>query len=116
VVGVRERAVAGFEAHADIRLARSIYAQTTIDFVHGEITGLGQPMPGFRRFVSGRAACDRNALQIGGDVTAAARQARVFGYEQPTASATSELLRYTFLTAGRPPSQPPPRQRHDRLP
>jgi iron complex outermembrane receptor protein len=76
----------GFEAHADVRLARSIYAQTTIDYVHGEITSLGQPMPRIPPFrFRGGLRYDRNALQIGGDVTAAARQARVFGYEQPTA-------------------------------
>jgi len=90
----------GFELHADIQLNRWLYADGTMDYVWGEIRNLNTPMPRIPPFrFRGGLRYQQNALQIGGVVTAAAKQERVFGFEQPTAG--YGLLRfyaaYSFL-------------------
>jgi iron complex outermembrane receptor protein len=91
----------GIEAHADVNLSENLIAEMTYDWVRGSLTSSDDPLPRIPpyRVLTG-LRYQRNALQIGGNVTAVGRQARVFGAETPTAS--YGLLKlygsYSFVT------------------
>jgi iron complex outermembrane recepter protein len=93
----------GMEAHADVTLTSGLHAEFTYDFVRGELTSSGDPLPRIppHRLLAG-LRYQRNALQIGGNVTAVAAQNRVFGAE--TATDGYALLRlygsYSFAAGG----------------
>ena len=75
----------GIEAHADVTLTDVLSAEFTYDWVRGALRGSGEPLPRIPpyRFITG-LRYQKNALQVGGNVTAVARQERVFGAEEPT--------------------------------
>ena len=75
----------GIEAHADVMLTNSLVAEFTYDWVRGQLSGTGEPLPRIPpfRLLTG-LRYQRNALQIGGNVSAVAEQDRVFGAETPT--------------------------------
>jgi iron complex outermembrane receptor protein len=75
----------GIEAHADVTLTDVLTAEFTYDWVRGALSASGAPLPRIPpyRFMAG-LRYQRNALQVGGNVTAVAEQDRVFGAEEPT--------------------------------
>ncbi len=77
----------GFEAHADVTLTERLGAEFTYDLVRAERTVDGEPLPRIppQRLMAG-LRYTHNGLAIGGNVTAVARQDRVFGSETETAS------------------------------
>jgi iron complex outermembrane receptor protein len=93
----------GVEAHADVQVTPRIAIEAGLDYVRGSLRASGEPLPRMPP-LRGRAGVryQVNALQIGGEVTATARQRRVSGAEQPTAG--YGLLRffasYSFATGG----------------
>jgi iron complex outermembrane receptor protein len=75
----------GFEAHGDFGLTSTFFAEFGLDYVHGELKDTGDPLPRIpplRTNVGLRY--QYNAFQVGGNVTAAAKQDRVLGEETPT--------------------------------
>ncbi|HEV3484109.1 MAG TPA: TonB-dependent receptor [Vicinamibacterales bacterium] len=75
----------GVEAHADVELGRGFAAEAGFDYVRGELTGSNQPLPRIPPLrIRGGLRYQRSALQVGGEVTAVARQDRVFGEETAT--------------------------------
>ena len=76
----------GIEAHADVTLTSKLAAELTWDFVRAERTSDNAPMPRIppQRLVAGLRYAD-GPFQVGGNVTAAADQNRVFAAETPTA-------------------------------
>ena len=93
----------GFEAHGDFAITPSVFLETGLDYVHGTVKGLDQPLPFIPplRFRGG-VRYQHNAFQAGGEVTATAKQDRVFDTETPTDG--YQLLRlftsYTFGSSG----------------
>lgn len=93
----------GVEAHADVNLTSELIAEATYDWVQGELSASNAPLPRIPpyRFIAG-LRYQRNALQVGGNVTAVARQSRVFGAETETAG--YGLLKlygsYSFVAGG----------------
>lgn len=87
----------GAEAHADISLTERWGAELTWDFVRAERTADGLPIPRIppMRGVAGLHYTD-GPFQIGGTVTAAARQDRVYGIETPTAGYVVPRLFATY--------------------
>lgn len=75
----------GIEAHADVTLSPALVAEFTYDWVRGQLSGTGEPLPRIPpfRLLTG-LRYQRNALQVGGNVTAVAEQDRVFGAETET--------------------------------
>ncbi len=76
----------GIEAHADVTLTSKLAAELTWDFVRAKRTSDNAPMPRIppQRVVAGLRYAD-GRFQVGGNVTAAADQNRVFAAETPTA-------------------------------
>jgi iron complex outermembrane recepter protein len=75
----------GFEAHADVTINDFLAAEFTTDWVRGQLSDSGEPLPRIPPFrVIGGLRYQRNALQVGGSVTAVAEQDRVFGAETTT--------------------------------
>jgi iron complex outermembrane receptor protein len=75
----------GVEAHADFGLTSNLFAELGFDYVRGTLRASGDPLPRMPpRRVRGGLRYQRHAFQAGGDVTAAAGQARVFEDEEPT--------------------------------
>ena len=75
----------GVEAHADVDLAAGFAAEFSYDFVRGRLKESGEPLPRIPPFrVMGGLRYQRNALQVGANVTHAGTQDRVFGAEEPT--------------------------------
>ncbi len=75
----------GIEAHGDIELGERVVLEVGTDYVRGELSALGDPLPRIpplRTTVGARYRV--NALQIGAQVVATADQARVYGDETPT--------------------------------
>jgi iron complex outermembrane receptor protein len=93
----------GLEAHADVTLNAFLAAEFTYDFVRGELSDSGQSLPRIppHRLLAG-LRYQRNALQIGGNVTAVSAQKRVFGAETPTDGYALARLygSYTFAAGG----------------
>jgi len=93
----------GFEAHGDFAITPSVFVETGLDYVHGTVKDLDQPLPFIPplRFRGG-IRYQHNAFQAGGEVTATAKQDRVFDTETPTDG--YQLLRlftsYTFGSSG----------------
>lgn len=75
----------GVEAHADIELVRGFGLELGMDYVHGKLRGSGEPLPRIPpfRFRSG-LHYQRNGFNSGVELTAFAKQDRVFGAETPT--------------------------------
>ncbi|MEZ5419819.1 MAG: TonB-dependent receptor [Vicinamibacterales bacterium] len=83
----------GLEAHADVSLTSALGAEFTYDFVRAERKVDGQPLPRIPPMrLMGGLRYTRNALELGGNVTAVARQDRVFGAE--TSTSGYNLLRF----------------------
>lgn len=76
----------GVEAHADVTLTTKLGAELTWDFVRAERTSDKAPLPRIppQRIVAGLRYTD-GPFQVGGNVTAAADQNRVFAAETATA-------------------------------
>ncbi len=99
-VGANSR-LFGIEAHADVNVTDNLIAEMTYDWVRGSLTSSDDPLPRIPPFrVLAGLRYQRNALQVGGSVTAVGRQGRVFGDETPTPD--YGLLRlygsYSFVT------------------
>ena len=75
----------GFEGHADIAIGRGFDLELGLDYVRGELTDSGDPLPRIPpfRFRSG-LTYHRNAFQAGGEWLAVSKQDRVFGEETAT--------------------------------
>jgi iron complex outermembrane receptor protein len=89
----RDSTLTGLEAHGDFKLTSEFTVEATFDMVRGELTDTGDPLPRMppARLTAG-VTWQRNALQIGGSVTTAAEQNRVYGEETPTEGYTTGRL------------------------
>jgi iron complex outermembrane receptor protein len=75
----------GIEAHADVELGGGLDLELGLDYVRGELRASNAPLPRIPPFrFRGGLRFHRAAFQAGGEVTAVAKQARVFGEETPT--------------------------------
>ena len=95
--------IQGIEAHADVEPLSGLLAEITYDFVRGAVSATDDPLPRMPPFrVIGGIRYQKNAFQIGGNVTHAGAQRRVFDIEEPTPGYT--LLKifgsYSFVAAG----------------
>jgi iron complex outermembrane receptor protein len=91
----------GIEAHADVNLTDSLVAELTYDWVRGELSDSGDPLPRIPPFrIIPGLRYQRNALQVGGSVNVTGDQNRVYGAETPTAGfGTLKLYgSYSFVT------------------
>ena len=93
----------GIEAHSDFQLTSGFSAELGFDYVRGALKGTDDPLPRMPPFkFRGGLRYQHAALQVGGQVTAAAKQDRVLGIETPTDGYT--LLRlygsYSFEGGG----------------
>jgi iron complex outermembrane receptor protein len=81
----RDSTLTGFEAHGDVKLTSELTLEATFDLVRGKLSDTGEPLPRIppARVTAG-LTYQRNAFQLGGSVTAAAKQNRVYGDETPT--------------------------------
>jgi iron complex outermembrane recepter protein len=99
----RDSTITGFEAHGDVKLGGGLTLEATFDLVRGELSDTGDPLPRIppARLTAG-LTYQRNALQVGGSVTAAADQTRVYGEESPTDGYTTGrlFLSYAFNRGG----------------
>lgn len=93
----------GLEAHADVDLTKELAAELTFDSVRGEIRATGEPLPRippYRGILGLRY--QKNAFQVGGNVTLVAAQNRIF--EGETATDGYNLLKfyasYSFQAGG----------------
>jgi iron complex outermembrane receptor protein len=93
----------GVEAHADIEITPEVIAEVTYDWVQGELSDGGDPLPRIPPYrVRLGLRYQRNAFQVGGNVNLVADQNRVFGEETPTDGYTLLNLfgSYSFATGG----------------
>ncbi len=93
----------GIEAHADVDLAAGFAAEISYDMVRGRLKASGEPLPRIPPFrAMAGLRYQRNAMQVGANVTHAGTQDRVFGAEEPTEGYTLLKLygSYSFLTRG----------------
>ena len=75
----------GIESHADFQLTATLSAEAGLDFVHGSLKQDNLPLPRIPPLkFRGGLRYQRNALQIGGQVVAAARQDRLSTNETAT--------------------------------
>jgi iron complex outermembrane receptor protein len=93
----------GVEAHSDFQITPQLSAELGLDFVRGALKDEDTSLPRIPPLkFRGGLRYQRNALQVGGQITAAARQDRVSGIETATDGYT--LLRlygsYSFQTGG----------------
>jgi iron complex outermembrane receptor protein len=99
----RDSTLTGFEAHGDVKLTSEFTLEATFDLVRGELSDTGDPLPRMppARLTAG-LTWQRNAFQIGGSITAAADQNRVYGDETPTEGyATGRVFSsYSFNRGG----------------
>jgi iron complex outermembrane recepter protein len=81
----RDSTLQGLEAHGDLRLAGHWFADFGADYVHGALQDTGEALPRIPP-LRGRLGVhyQRNALTVGVEGTAVAKQDRVFGLETPT--------------------------------
>ncbi len=93
----------GVEAHADFVITNEVIAEVTYDFVRGELQDSDEPLPRIPpyRFIAGLRYA-RSGFQVGGNVTYAGDQDRVFGAELPTEGYTLLKLfgSYSFQAGG----------------
>jgi iron complex outermembrane receptor protein len=93
----------GVEAHTDIQITSRIAAELGLDYVRGELTGDGLPLPRIPPLrLRGGLRYQHNAFQAGGELVGAADQDRVYPNEEPTAGyGTLKLFAaYSFPTRG----------------
>jgi iron complex outermembrane receptor protein len=93
----------GVEGHGDFQLTSNWSAEVGLDFVKGSLQDSGAALPRIPPLkFRGGLRYQRNALQVGGQVVAAAKQDRLSGIETATDGYT--LLRlygsYSFATGG----------------
>jgi iron complex outermembrane recepter protein len=75
----------GFELHGDFGLTSNLFAEAGLDYVRGELKDSGDPLPRMPPFrFTGGLRYQYNALQVGGQLSTAARQDRLFEGETPT--------------------------------
>jgi iron complex outermembrane recepter protein len=101
--GAADSVLQGVEAHFDAGLTDSIAFEFGYDMVRGSLKDSGEPLPRIPPFrVIAGLTYRKNAIQLGGNVTHAADQNRVFGEELPTEGYTLLKLfgAYSF-TSGR---------------
>ncbi|MEZ5285725.1 MAG: TonB-dependent receptor [Vicinamibacterales bacterium] len=99
----RDATLWGVEAHGDVKVTPEWIAEFTFDMVRGTLDGTGENLPRMPpyRGVAG-LRYQKNGLQVGSSVTAAADQNRVFGEETPTAGyATVRAFGSYSFTHGR---------------
>lgn len=99
----RDSVLMGLEAHADVRLTDLITAETTFDWVKGDLADTNEPLPRIPPFrLTAGLRFQRNAFQFGGSVTAVSDQTRVYGEETPTDGYTTARLfgSYSFNRGG----------------
>jgi iron complex outermembrane recepter protein len=93
----------GLELHGDIHLTRNLVAEIGMDYVRGQLRATSAPLPRIPpfRFLGG-LRYQQGAVQVGGQLTSAASQERVFGEETPTEGYNLVKLfgSYTFLAGG----------------
>jgi iron complex outermembrane receptor protein len=93
----------GLEAHADIRPTTRVVVELGMDYVHGKLRDSREPLPRIPP-MRGRGGIryDHGPLQVGGQLTIAARQDRLFSTE--TGTRGYELARlygaYSFASGG----------------
>jgi iron complex outermembrane receptor protein len=93
----------GVEAHMDVTLTETLVAELGYDMVRGSLQDSGESLPRIPPFrVIGGLTYKKNAMQVGGSVTHAGDQNRVFGAESPTEGYTLLKLfgSYAFVTGG----------------
>ncbi|MEW6323032.1 MAG: TonB-dependent receptor [Acidobacteriota bacterium] len=93
----------GLEAHADVNLTDRLVAELTWDWVRGELSTSGDPLPRIPPYrVLAGLRYQRNALQAGASVQGVGRQSRVFGAETETAGygLLKLFASYSFERAG----------------
>lgn len=75
----------GIEAHSDVQLASQLFLELGLDYIRGTLKDLDEPLPRIPplRFRGG-LRYQYNAFQAGGEVTAAAKQDRIFSTESAT--------------------------------
>ena len=75
----------GVEAHADFGITTNLFAEAGIDMVRGNLEDTDESLPRIPP-LRGQVGLryQLNAFQVGGNVTAVAKQDRVFGDETPT--------------------------------
>jgi iron complex outermembrane receptor protein len=93
----------GIEAHSDFQLTSDVVAEVGLDFVRGNLKDDNAPLPRIPPLkFRGGLRYQYEGLQVGGQVTAAAKQDRVSGIETATDGYT--LLRlygsYSFASGG----------------
>lgn len=91
----------GIEAHGDVDLAAGFAAELSFDLVRGRLKGSGEPLPRIPPYrAMGGLRYQRNALQVGANLTHVGTQDRVFGAEAPTDGYTLLKLygSYAFQT------------------
>ncbi len=75
----------GIEAHADLQLTPTVFAEFGADFVRGSLSDSGDPLPRMPPFrLRAGLRYQRNAFQLGGEVVGTGQQDRVSGAETPT--------------------------------
>jgi iron complex outermembrane receptor protein len=75
----------GIELHSDFGLTSQLFAEVTLDYVHGTVKDTDEPLPRIPPFRANFGLrYQRNAFQVGGNVIAAAKQDRLFGEETET--------------------------------
>ncbi len=75
----------GVESHADFDVSERWTIEAGLDYVRGSVRATGAPLPRIPPLrVTGGARYRWNALQVGGQLVAAADQNRVYGLETPT--------------------------------
>jgi len=75
----------GIEAHGDFGLTSNLFAEVLLDYVHGALKDTDNALPRIPPLRSQFGLrYQYNAFQVGGSVTAVAKQDRVLGIETPT--------------------------------
>jgi iron complex outermembrane recepter protein len=75
----------GIEAHGDFGLTSNLFAEFTLDYIHGRLKDTDDPLPRIPALRTNFGLrYQYNAFQVGGNVTAVAKQDRVLGEETPT--------------------------------
>jgi iron complex outermembrane receptor protein len=91
----------GIESHADFQLTTTLAVELGLDYIRGTLKDSDEPLPRIPPFrFRGGLRYQRNAFQAGGEVTATAKQDRLFPTETPTDG--YQLLRlyssYSFMS------------------
>lgn len=93
----------GVEAHADVQIVEGLFVEGGVDYVRGSLKATNDPLPRIPPLrVRAGVRYQRDALQVGGEVIAAAEQDRLFGAEAPTEGYTLLKLfsSYSFEGGG----------------